>query len=256
MHGILAITALHLRRLRPSSACRYNYLAIHHYTSGVSLFRLALDRVTKENALPVFIFSSLIVCISFALPQPPLQELDRSPASTGPLQSILDVFSLERGIDSVVRTTWHWLMESPLASQLHLDLQNPDFPIKFDDDIALSCLEARIHAEVEHDPMEAEYLDAMRCLREVYTRGSTAVEHKSAILAWPVMVSPGFYGAISERAPPAIVILSFYGALLHELRDIWWLGSAGVRIVGACSDLLDSDWDKVICLAKQRVGLK
>jgi hypothetical protein len=44
---------------------------------------------------------------------------------------------------------------------------------------------------------------------------------------------------MSEGEPLVKVMLSFYGALLRDLRNTWWVNGTGMRVVHACSGQLD-----------------
>lgn len=254
MHGILAISALHLARLRPVSAAHFQQLAMLHYSRGVSLFRPMLDRVTKANAQAIFAFSSLVVCIAFAMPPTLQQTSDPQPPSTGTLTGVFEVFDLCRSINHVLRLTWHWLLESPLALQLHIKPQRPSNLLAYDDALALDLLETYIDQHLSSESCRSEYREALSGLRDVYAYSHAASEHKSSILAWPVFVPLAFYRAMSEGEPLATAMLSFYGSLLHDLRNTWWVNGTSVRVVSACSDQLDSTWDTVMVRSKQRVG--
>jgi len=255
MHGILAINALHLARLQPNSATHFQQLATLHYFRGVSLFRPMLDRVTKANAQSIFAFSSLVVCIAFAMP-PTLHQISNfQQPSADILMGVFGVLDLCRSINHVLRLTWHWLWESPLALQLHIKPQRLNFLLAYDDTLALDLLETHIDRHPSSEICKGEYREALSGLREIYAYSHTAAEHKSAIFAWPVLVPLTFYRAMSEGEPPATVMLSFYGALLHDLRNTWWVNGTGLRVVSACSDQLDATWDAAIFRSKQRVGL-
>lgn len=255
MHGILAISALHLARLRPVSATHFQQLATLHYSKGVSLFRPMLDRVTKVNAQSIFAFSSLVVCISFAMPPDLLHQSEPQSPSAGSLMSVLEVFDLCRSINNVLHLTWHWLLESPLASQLHIKPQKPSALLAYDDGVALDLLEKHIDRDLPSEPRKRDYREALNGLREIYAHSCAAAEHKSTILAWPVLVPLPFYQAMGESEPLATVFLSYYGALLHDMRDTWWVGNTGMRIVSACSEQLDDNWTGPMLRSRQRVGL-
>lgn len=255
MHGILAISALHLARLRPVSAAHFQQLATLHYSRGVSLFRPTLDRVTKENAQSIFAFSSLVVCIALAMPPTLQRTSDPQPPSAGTLMGVFEVFDLCRSINHVLRLTWHWLLESPLALQLHIKPQKPRSLLAYDDALALDSLGTHIEQHPLSESCKSDYREALSGLRDVYAYSNAAAERMSAILAWPVLVPLAFYQAMSEGEPLSIVMLSFYGALLHDLRDTWWVNGTGMRVVTACSDQLDSPWETAMFRPKQRVGL-
>lgn len=251
LHGILAASALHLAYLRPSSAEQYRKTGMHHYTSAITLFRNILDDISRENSTAVFIFASLIVCISFAIPQGPPQ-LAVS-ASIDSVQALIDIFRLERGINGILKMIWPWIQDSAVAPLVQMDLSDAEHPLHFDDEFALKSLEDLIRAEAESETFMNDYLDATRVFRACYPRRVLPRKQRSLIMAWPVLISQGFFTAMSDERPIALAILGFYGAILHDLRDVWWARERGLLVVTACCDLVPPKWESKMLWAKSRV---
>ncbi|KAI9167696.1 Sterol 3-beta-glucosyltransferase [Paramyrothecium foliicola] len=250
LHGILAVAAMHLQRLRPESAAYYHRLAAQHHTEGISLFRPALDRLTQSTATPTFLFSSILVCMSLHL----FETEDQAHAdSMSPLDRIFDAFNLGRGVHDLLKSTWYWLLETPFTPLLHLRERMKDYLITLDDEEALARVEACVRAELAADAMLPEYLGALGYLREFYACRAVAAKHKATIVSWPVLVSEAFYEDMTRKTPLAMVILAYFGALLNELRNTWWVGKAGRRLVQACSKLVTDDHRELVSWAERRV---
>ncbi|KAL0929370.1 uncharacterized protein CTRU02_215726 [Colletotrichum truncatum] len=250
MHGILAVAAMHLRRLRPESAAYYNHLATQHYSESLKLYRPILDQLSRSTATPVFIFSSFLVCMSLQMfEQNDQQDLE----AVLSLDSILDAFKLERGIHDILRLTWDWLLGTPFSSLLLFSERMTDCLITLDDNEALDRVEACVREDLTANPMLGDYLDAVKRLREVYACRSTAIRHKSAVFSWPVLVSTAFYDEMTQKKPLAIVLLAYFGLLLNELRNVWWVGRAGRRLLRDCADLLSGKHRELVGWAERRV---
>jgi hypothetical protein len=249
MHGILGLAAMHLRRLRPESATYYNRLASKHYSEGLSLFRLILNHVTRSTASPVFIFSSLLVCMSLQLVDPSDQQDMDCMLS---LDTIIDAFKLERGVKDVLQLTWDWLLGTPFTPLLFVKERMCDCLITLDDDEALDKVDACVRNDLAADPMLKDYRDAIQSLRVVYSCRTTAAKHKAGILSWPVMVSAAFYDDIIKKEPLAMVILAYYGVLLNELRNVWWVGRAAKRLLRNCAELSRGKYRELVAWAERR----
>ncbi|KAH8679547.1 hypothetical protein BGZ60DRAFT_427880 [Tricladium varicosporioides] len=255
MHGILAVSALHLAHLRPSSSQYYINIAMHHYTLAVEHFRPILEEITPTNATAVFIFSSLLACISFAIPQesPETTALPFTPLDT--LQKIINIFTLERGVQTVLEACWAWVKNGSIEPlMVHIPTE-PENDLRDDEEQALKSLESRIGRESRSEELKTEALKALQLLRAIHPFNALPTEQMSFIMAWPVLVSSTFFTAICERQPVAIAILGYYGAVLHGLVGVWWVGDKGLRLVMACTDLLGPRWDECMRWAKCRVGL-
>jgi hypothetical protein len=57
-----------------------------------------------------------------------------------------------------------------------------------------------------------------------------------------VTVPPSFIDLVAERQPEALVILSYFGALLHMNREVWAFGSSGMYIIDSIASYLDDSW--------------
>jgi len=253
MHGLLAISAFHLVHLRPAAAEHYTNLAMLHHTAAIGLFRPMLDDIHPENAVPVVAFAGLVVCISFAMSQASHHQPASPSTAMGFVREMVDIFRLVRGVKGVLRNSWSWVENSSVGPLLLLDMGNSADPLGLDAEVAVKSLEARIHVEVETEVLRTEYLDAMQHFRACYPRQYLGLRCQGPILAWPVLVSDGFLSAVVEGKPIALAILGFYGALLHTLKDIWWVGDIGRQLVAAVCELLPPECECMMKWARQRV---
>lgn len=63
-----------------------------------------------------------------------------------------------------------------------------------------------------------------------------------AASAFAVTAPAGYVEALRRRAPEALVILAYYGVLLHRCRECWIFGDAGARMVRAVADHVGAYW--------------
>jgi hypothetical protein len=147
----------------------------------------------------------------------------------------------------MLQSTWPTL-ESSQIRLLFVDTGRRADPTAANTDVALEALEWRVHAEVVSKLHRAEYLDAVRYLRR-------SLQQKVQVLTWPLFVSDLFFQVMTKRAPAAIVILGFYGTLLHMLEAVWWVGDKGYRIVSAAAEILPPEWKILMRWASMHVNL-
>lgn len=124
MHGILALSALHLATLQPDRQVEWTTKATSHETHALPAFRTAISNLSKESAHGIFAFSGLVIPYAQATASIPVGP--RSPGQTD--NDILPTwFYLIRGTGSLLLRTWLWLEDGPFAPLL----QVPGYIVSF-----------------------------------------------------------------------------------------------------------------------------
>lgn len=258
LHGILALSALHKAHLEPETAQQNTELAMQHYASAISLFRPVLTNIQSDNVVAAFCFSALVVFISWAFPIPepePQPGTHDSESSLGPneiLQHVVDILRLQRGVRDVISSGRESVR--PLAPMFKLKHNAADAALPTEDEAAMKKLEQRIYSDLESEDLRTVYMEALQQFRRFYPLESSDDPHV-LVRAWPTQLSREFFTAMAERRPLAVVILAYHGALLHGLRDCWWLGDKGRRLVVAASECLPPGYEDVMEWPRMRAGL-
>lgn len=105
MHGILGFSALHKAHLEPANAPRLQATAVDHLDRALVIYRSESASATSaENANAKFVFTWIVALFSYAIP-PSLQ----------PIDAMVELFLLVRGIDVIVSETWFWVSQGPFA---------------------------------------------------------------------------------------------------------------------------------------------
>lgn len=121
MHGLLALSALHLGSSIRNKRHDYIALSTYHLHKSLAGFREKLANISIENCVPLFGLSSLItihVCAQSAL------ERDPQPAqenSTSYLEMLMKIFNMCRGVQTVLAPYIGEIQQSSLSSLLHED---------------------------------------------------------------------------------------------------------------------------------------
>ena len=254
MHGLLALSACHLLHLRPESGEYYSNLAVHHHIAAVSLFRVVLDNVDEQSAVPALAFSTLVACLSFAMPQEIMRTHTPEPTY---VKNILDIFRLVRGVKDVMASTSQFVKDSHIAPLMTMPLQNTEGPLDFHAEIAVRELEARILSGAEPMAFKNDYLDAVMIFRRCYPRGAFEAQHQALVSAWPVMVRDSFFAEIlGMKAGIGLVTLGYYGVLMHLMRSTWWIQDKGRRLVEGIVNILTPEWQPLMSWPEERVGIE
>lgn len=75
-------------------------------------------------------------------------------------------------------------------------------------------------------------------------------------LRWMFRVPPRYLELVREKKPLALIIFAHYCAVLHHLRDRWWMGDWGSRLVKEISQLLGPERMGSILWASDIVGIQ
>lgn len=250
MHGILAVSALHLARTDTEPSQRSSYLtrAVAHQNQALALFREILGDINESNAKAMFAFASIVVVYTFGFPP--------TPDIQDPWTSIDDLYQvlvLTRGIQQVIRSPSDYLSQSSFAPILQVEPISAPLP----DDAASTInhlYEANEVCGSRNECHETEiYTATIDNLAEMLSwvyGGMTA-----SVIAgrWAIRLPSRFMELLREREPMALVMLAHYGVLLHALRHRWCFGEWCVRVGRAVWAILDDQWRPLVDWAMRAI---
>ncbi|RJE25842.1 hypothetical protein PHISCL_01818 [Aspergillus sclerotialis] len=237
MHGILALSALHLAHIKPANRPTYISTAVAHQNQALALFRERLGDINPSNAKAMFAFSSIVVVYAFGFTQS-----SDSGDLTASVDDLCQVLVLARGVQEVINKASPSLRESSFKPILQVDDYTPYLP-----DSARSALEQLREAnrvcgtqDATHDTVS--YGQVIDNLSEELSAVHGGFNSISVAGRWAIRVKPNYMESLRERRPLALVILVYYCVLLHYLRQNWCLDEWGARTSKAIWDLLDDQW--------------
>ena len=239
MHGILALSALHLSRMQPLRTRKLTFLASAHEQAALPSFRNHISQNPNFNnndtCNAVFSFSGFVIPFILA----------SESASTSRIPGLEDAaphwFHAIRGLMVLLSGNWSTLSQGPYAPLL---LAGTSEPVSYANNPADSHL-------VEIQQLISSWDDAqgvVACqialdeLRRVLSPCKTTVGFKAAFLIWPSLVPLDYIRLLHLKHPIALIILAHYCVLIKKIEMIWYLRGLGQNLLSSIHEALEPKW--------------
>lgn len=254
MKGILATASLHIASsMDPSAALTYINTALEYHNQTLTPFRHAIDKINPDNCDAVFAHSIVTTIISIALPQLTTEKDE----SNGACEKIVLATELLQGVSKILRIYRGWLKMKPFTGGGDF-WDRSDIGLDLETDAALRNL-SYLTDDIPNADQREMFREAVRLLTQCFTRYANSRDIAS-ILAWLATADKEFISALRCRDPLALLILMYWGVLLHELHGrLWWAHNSGSSLVLELLAQLQPcrpDWEDIILWPKQRIGLQ
>lgn len=195
------------------------------------------------------IFSLLLALHVFA---------DRSQTSALPsgeyLNHLVSCLNLMHSVKQVVMAEWLPLIAESDLKPL-LQVQQPEQPYQIPPE--LRALEQLPRSSDLGPASIAAYDAAIERLQWMYALADVpATTHSTVrwLLAWPLQLQAEYARLLNERRPEALIILAYYGVLLHSYRESWAVGDSGTLVVNAVNSHIGSYWARWMAWPLETVG--
>jgi hypothetical protein len=237
-HAIIAITALHLTRLRPEERDSYLLLATHHQSLALPLIRSELQSINEENCHAVFACGHLVTKYAFASPR----SLEAQVFSPG-IGEIAEFLPLVRGAFAVADHCLDWLLAGPLGTSMEKPLDDsPDFDLNLDDASYSRILPVLRGSGDEDGEACCEALNALRKLLAMAATPNQTIAVKTLVLSWPAQISQRYIELMSKRNPRALIVLAHYCVMLKMIDSFWFMEGSAARLLDQCRRDLSKKW--------------
>ncbi|KAJ5934301.1 hypothetical protein N7466_003848 [Penicillium verhagenii] len=240
MHGILALSALHLSHLRQDEAqTRVKWLdvAISHKSVALAMFSDQLRDIHQSNAKAMMVFAGLAFTFSLA------SAVNMGTKDDGPgLNALTEVFVLARGVRALLEVQGEFLHQTDFAPLF--DITAPDVQIPEHVLDALDRLEQlQVKCKQKDADMDsAAYTETISHLRSL--AAFTFAEPTSMTLAggWAIRAAQKYLDDLTAQKPIALVVLAHYCVFIHMARDNWAIGYWGYKVFKDITQVLKPNW--------------
>lgn len=238
---LLALSADHMALKQPDKAASYRHTATELQTRGLTLFNMVVKSLETEEDLektciPRFLFASLLSVHAM---------FETFTYYRISFHTFIDRFTesvnLHRGVRAIIKSTYHIIIETSLrpyfeevtaASESHQG-NECDGLLEF---ITSSDLGPSAHSSCVH---------AVNTLQWAFNiqNALPPLGKARAGTAWPVLLTTEFVDTLKKRQPEALIILAYYGVILHRCRESWIFGDAGAFLIHLIADYLGRFWE-------------
>ncbi|OJJ62294.1 hypothetical protein ASPSYDRAFT_144025 [Aspergillus sydowii CBS 593.65] len=238
MHGILALSALHLA-VASDDDLRDQYIEVskaHQRQAVVGLGKIS-GKLKPHHYNAAFTLSNIMMIFSFALP-----EITGQTVSQSPVDEIHRVFQSTRKSRDVLTNVTDCVGNGELKMLLEYDTAQPKMP----DTSRLAIMSlAQLNTNLARkDPHHEKdiYDTTIKHLGHSLDKVSRGGETMIVAFQWIFQVPARYMELFRKREPFALVILAHYAVIMHFLRRHWWMGEWSLRLIQEIGQHLDPNW--------------
>ena len=253
-HGLLALSALQLAGSTTKPGHKWRYLALAREHQALALAGVSLDRAHNLTAAQcdahfalccvLLVFSSAYCLVDDDDAASAVAEDE--PEKLSVLEEFMEVFELTRWLVSGMMLT----VDRVAAGELYLLIHHENAPPTMPDMSRLVVLSLRRQNDMIalRDPSHEKevYAQAIEHLSDSLERLMNGGEPKDFAFCWAFRIPVRFQDLVREHRPFALVVLAHYTVILHHLRESWWMGDWGTRILTEIADHLEPEWRELI----------
>lgn len=246
MDQILAISAANMSIERPHQRDFYQDEATHLQTRGLALFNADRASDATDDILAGFIFSTLlsqhVLFDTFATRTDFSTFLDKLTAS----------LHICGGVRIMTKKSWPFI-RAQYQRQIGINLGGETID-RYGSETILTMQLANLESLLQGETLSPSIMNpcnvALRFLRNLsyvpelpksaVFRATRTLHFR--VLQWAIHVPTDFIRLLEQRRPEALIITAYFALLIHDTRDCWLYGDAGVFIIRSITKFLGKHW--------------
>ncbi|KUJ18497.1 uncharacterized protein LY89DRAFT_780563 [Mollisia scopiformis] len=248
MHGVLAISALHLAKRQPPRRVELVQSAMRSENLALPAFRKSLATQNSRDTHAVFAFAGFVVPYMLAISGSyGIQDWIPTLDGTHP-----HWFYSLRGVIALLGKTWGELAQGPFSVWLARSIPPEDYSINPDDvhfakvhEILESTASSSVADEKELESCR-KALDELRRTAALPYAPCKTVNKVSAAWIWPGTISQHYMELLNRRKPEALVVLAYYCVQLKRINSCWYFEGVGQNMLEAIDEQLSEEWKPCI----------
>lgn len=268
-HAILSLAALDLAHTHETRDATNVARAAEHHNKALRGFRQSVTDISEQNSEALFVWSLLNVIYVFGISACHGTVTEGEASHNSYKDSALGVewIPMIRGIEAILIPTHNYIRLGRMKNMMSVGNWYELEP----GPTGSGGLDGHLRRirETWKDSNEAKtYDEALDILRKccIYIRQFEGMD-AATLTGWgynrswagPLMfihfVPQAFVTLLHQRQPPALILFSYFGVILHDLNDYWFMRGWARKVVEVVSDLLGSYWRPLIAWPMKVVGL-
>ncbi|KAG9243796.1 hypothetical protein BJ878DRAFT_442629 [Calycina marina] len=233
MHEILALTALHMSKVRPHKATIYQLAARTHLDAGLAMFQPEMANLNAQNCHACWAFSTMVFTHMWASQDPgkPSQLFFAPPVNifedTDQTQHVKWI-QLHRGSLKMLRDLFPSLREGPLLPLFEpwkgMDpvAKSPLSPDEVGPLTELSNAWANSHRDQAYKDILSAAAASLCRVFSLLTY-NPKISKLSAVMSWFSNISDEFLKMLEDKHPEALLIVAYYCVALKRADNMWWV---------------------------------
>ncbi|CVL07536.1 related to UPC2-regulatory protein involved in control of sterol uptake [Fusarium mangiferae] len=271
LQQVLSLAALHVAYLNPAEQSEHIVIAASHHTRSLQGFQSAITQCNNDigKDCGIFLWSLLNLLYVFSIMGRFGRDNDTTIEDRRTRVLGADWIPLTRGITSIFQS-----VKSAIESDTFKVLRRFGGCWESLDSKKVLCEQDKHFVSLakiwEDNNDKATYDETLVILRKCYAftnlfeTKNTELETTSEWTSHNRVTGPvvfilytpeHYFVLLRQRQPAAIVLFSFFGALMHTLQDCWAMEGWGKDIVSVSDDLLGEYWRPWISWPLQLVQL-
>lgn len=258
MHGVLALSALHLACSRPAQVDKYASLCDKHQASALASYRHILTHITDDVANALFALSTILSISSVA--RATLRASQMLEPKYISVDSICELLYLTRGVREVKEATGDLVNRGPFSVVLFGHERSADVQVTLSPKMLglFRLLERMVHDNCADWDQRKLCLDSLKYLQDVYeaTIGRYVAGNLATgtIWRWTAILSYDFIKLVKAEFPPALVITAHFAVLSLLMRDLWWISDYGALAFEGIRVALKGELGECLQWAEEQVA--
>lgn len=267
MNALLAAAALHLSHTRPAQSSHYHHQAVHFHTHALSIFNQQRPHVTPENCVSLLLFGQLTsLHVLYETTTLDCDGDDGDKSSFEPLNRFLEYIKVYRGVVLIAKEAWQALLRSKLGSiftdtasitdcrssggsqtselrsvisiSRALDREQKQFCLVATD--RLQWIFSASDRDADPDTRKSQSQSKSQSPGD---DGPGEMHSLRLVHAWPCLAHEAVLDLLCNKTPEALLMLAYYGVLMHQHRHFWIYANVGRILVRTIAGYLGTDWE-------------
>ena len=228
MHGLLAVSALHIAHLHPEHRQAYCKRAALHQDQALQGHQKAVTHINHECGNALFAFTMVVSYLAFAS----VNTLDAG--DNAPLRGVLQCLHMQRGMRAIFPAVKDVVEQGPLAPALNLApgnfRSNPTFREPSTEDhfsklLVFASSNTELDEDQEIDDVES-YAAAASSLRATFLKVEAIPDGQPTtppIWHWAVRLQSSFVQRLAEWRTVPLILVAHWCVLLAGVQRYWFM---------------------------------